>query len=102
MGGARCRSRFGGVEVLWGWRVARRLDGPEGGRQRRRVLASAGAARSADTLASYHSGAEIYGIGGGKRVFSVVPTISLSVGIVFLRWSPALGRAAACQHRVPS
>jgi hypothetical protein len=41
-----------------------------------------------------------YGAEGAKSPFSVV-SISFP-GLVSLRWSLPLGRAAACQHRVPS
>jgi hypothetical protein len=56
-----------------------------------------------DALAlSHHSGARAYGAGGAESLFSVVPTISFSLGISSLRWLLGLGRVAAYQHRVPS
>jgi hypothetical protein len=50
-----------------------------------------------------------YGAGGARSPFSVVSTVSLSLGIISILWSLALnrrslvlGRAAAYQHMVPS
>ena len=55
-----------------------------------------------DALAlSHHSGA-VYDAGGVETAFSVVPTVSFSIGIASLRWLLALGRAEAYQHMVPS
>jgi hypothetical protein len=46
-------------------------------------------------------GSRVYGAGGGESSFAVVRTISL-LCTISLRWSLPLGRAAACQHMVPS
>jgi hypothetical protein len=57
---------------------------------------------------SPHSGGRMYGGGGWGSLFSVVPIgsslriISLRGSLPLGRWSPPLGRAAACQHMVPS
>jgi hypothetical protein len=55
-----------------------------------------------DALAlSHHSGARVYDAGGAETPLWVIPTVSLSLGIISLRRSFPMGRAAAYQHTVP-